>query len=105
MTKNQKRRITLMRQNHIGCAAIASELKLPLSTANTFCQRNGLEASDLARDTQIDHIDEASPGNDLISAGGSGNGTAAKSESLVKPGVSDGRPICEVTKGVVQNSG
>lgn len=47
MTKNQKRRITLMRQNHIGCAAIASELKLPLSTAKTICQRNGLEASDL----------------------------------------------------------
>ena len=54
---------------------------------------------------QIDNIAEASPGNDLISAGGSGNSTAAKSESLVKPGVSDDRPICEVTKGVVQNSG
>ena len=29
MTENQKRRITLMRQNHIGYAAIANELKLP----------------------------------------------------------------------------
>ena len=32
MTENQKRRITLMRQNHIGYAAIANELKLPSST-------------------------------------------------------------------------
>jgi len=104
MTKNQKRRITLMRQNHIGCAAISSELKLPLSTGKAFCQRNGLEASDLARDTQIDHIAEAAPGNDLISAGGSGNSTAAKSESLVKPGVSDDRPICEVTNTYADES-
>jgi len=39
----------------------------------------------LARDTQIENIAEASPGNDLISLGGRGNRTAAKSESLVKP--------------------
>ena len=81
MTTNQKRRITLMRQNHIGCAAVASELKLPLSTAKAFCQRNGLEAGDLARDTQIDNIAEASPGNDLISLGGRENRTAAKRQS------------------------
>ncbi len=81
MTTNQKRRITLMRQNPIGCAAVVSELKLPLSTAKAFCQRNGLEAGDLARDTQIDNIAEASPGNDLISLGGCENRTAAKRQS------------------------
>ena len=48
MTANQKRRITLMRQNHVGYAAIANELKLPLSTVKAFCRRNGLRASDAA---------------------------------------------------------
>jgi len=61
MTANQKRRITLMRQNHVGYAAIANELKLPLSTVKAFCRRNGLQASDLASDTQPENIAEASP--------------------------------------------
>ena len=47
MTANQKRRITLMRQNHVGYPAIANELKLPLSTVKAFCRRNGLQASDV----------------------------------------------------------
>ena len=55
MTENQKRRITLMRQNHIGYAAIANELKLPLSTVKAFCRRNSLQAGDLAGDTQIEN--------------------------------------------------
>ena len=68
MTENQKRRITLMRQNHIGYAAIANELKLPLSTVKAFCRRNGLQAGDLAGDTQIENISASSPDIDLIRA-------------------------------------
>ena len=98
MTENQKRRITLMRQNHVGYAAIANELKLPLSTVKAFCRSNGLQASDLASDTQIENIAESSPEIDLISAGSRGNSTTAtKPESLAKPGFSDDQPICEVT--------
>lgn len=98
MTANQKRRITLMRQNHVGYAAIANELKLPLSTVKAFCRRNGLQASDLASDTQPENIAEASPDIDLISAGSRGNSTTAtKPESLAKPSFSDDQPICEVT--------
>ena len=98
MTANQKRRITLMRQNHVGYAAIANELKLPLSTVKTFCRRSGLQASDLASDTQPENIAEASPDIDLISAGSRGNSTTAtKPESLAKPGFSDDQLICEVT--------
>ena len=98
MTANQKRRITLMRQNHVGYAAIANELKLPLSTVKSFCRRNGLQASDLASDTQPENIAEASPDIDLISAGSRGNSTTAtKPESLAKPGFTDDQPICEVT--------
>ena len=98
MTANQKRRITLMRQNHVGYAAIANELKLPLSTVKAFCRRNGLQASDLASDTQPENISETSPDIDLISAGSRGNSTTAtKPESLAKPGFSDDQPICEVT--------
>ena len=98
MTANQKRRITLMRQNHVGYAAIANELKLPLSTVKAFCRRNGLQASNLASDTHLENIAETSPGIDLISAGSRGNSTTAtKPESLVKPGVSNEQPICEVT--------
>ena len=98
MTANQNRRITLMRQNHVGYAAIANELKLPLSTVKAFCRRNGLQASDLASDTQPENIAEASPDIDLISAGSRGNSTTAtKPESLAKPSFSDDQPICEVT--------
>ena len=68
MTENQKRRITLMRQNHIGYAAIANELKLPLSTVKAFCRRNSLQAGDLAGDTQIENISASSPDIDLIRA-------------------------------------
>ena len=98
MTANQKRRITLMRQNHVGYAAIANELKLPLSTVKAFCRRNGLQASDLASDTQPENIAEASPDIDLISAGSRGNSTTAKkARALENTGFSDDQPICEVT--------
>lgn len=87
-----------MRQNHVGYAAIANELKLPLSTVKAFCRRNGLQVSDLASDTQPENIAEASPDIDLISAGSRVNSTTAtKPESLAKPGFSDDQPICEVT--------
>ena len=84
MTENQKRRITLMRQNHVGYAAIANELKLSLSTVKTFCRRNNLQAGDLASDTQPGNIAETPPGNDLISAGSRGNRDG--DVSIKKPG-------------------
>ena len=98
MTANQKRRITLMRQNHVGYAAIANELKLPLSTVKAFCRRNGLQASDLASDTQPENISETSPDIDLISAGSRGNSTTAKQpRALENIGISGNQPVCEVT--------
>ena len=98
MTANQKRRITLMRQNHVGYAAIANELKLPLSTVKAFCRRNGLQASDLASDTQPENISETSPDIDLISAGSRGNSTTAKQpRTLENIGISGNQPVCEVT--------
>lgn len=78
MTENQKRRITLMRKNHIGYAAIANELKLSLNTVKAFCRRNNLQAGDLASDTQPENISASSPSIDLISAGSRGNSTTAK---------------------------
>ena len=78
MTENQKRRITLMRQNHIGYAAIANELKLPLSTVKAFCRRNSLQAGDLAGDTQIENKSASSPDIDLIRADSRVNSTTAK---------------------------
>ena len=98
MTENQKRRITLMRQNHIGYAAIANELKLPLSTVKAFCRRNGLQAGDLAGDTQPEKISASSPEIDLISAGSRVNSTTAKQpRALANTGVSGDQPVCEVT--------
>ena len=98
MTANQKRRITLMRQNHVGYAAIANELKLPLSTVKAFCRKNGLQASDLASDTQPENISETSPDIDLISAGSRGNSTTAKQpRALENIGISGNQPVCEVT--------
>ena len=98
MTENQKRRIILMRKNHIGYTAIANELKLSLSTVKTFCRRNNLQAGDLASDTQPENISEALPDADLISAEIRGNSTTANRPG--KPentGFSDVQPICEVT--------
>lgn len=98
MTENQKRRITLMRQNHVGYAAIANELKLSLSTVKTFCRRNNLQAGDLASDTQPEKISALSPENDLISVESRGNSTTAKRPgALEKAGFPDGQPVCEVT--------
>ena len=98
MTANQKRRITLMRQNHVGYAAIANELKLPLSIVKAFCRRNGLQARDLASDTQPENISETSPDIDLISAGSRGNSTTAKQpRALENIGISGNQPVCEVT--------
>ena len=98
MTENQKRRITLMRQNHVGYAAIANELKLSLSTVKTFCRRNNLQAGDLASDTQPENIAETPPENDLISAGSRGNSTTAKQpRALENIGISGNQPVCEVT--------
>ena len=98
MTANQERRITLMRQNHVGYAAIAKELKLPLSTVKAFCRRNGLQASDLVGDTQPENIAETSPDIDLISAGSRGNTTRVKQpRTLENTGVSGNQPVCEVT--------
>ena len=102
MTENQKRRITLMRQNHIGYAAIANELKLPLSTVKDFCRRNSLQAGDLAGDTQIENISASLPDIDLIRADSRVNSTTAKQpRALENTGLSDSQPICEVTVSYV----
>ena len=98
MTENQKRRITLMRQNHVGYAAIANELKLSLSTVKTFCRRNNLQANDLASGTQPENISAPSLDIDLISAESRVNSTTAKQpRALENTGLSDGQPVCEVT--------
>ena len=100
MTENQKRRITLMRQNHIGYAAIANEL--PLSTVKAFCRRNSLQAGDLAGDTQIENISASSPDIDLIRVDSRVNSTTAKQpRALENTGLSDSQPICEVTVSYV----
>ena len=98
MNANQKRRITLMRQNHIGYAAIASELRLSLSTVKAFCRRNGLQSSNLTADTLPENIPASSPGIDLISAGSRGNSTTAKQpRALANTGFVGDQPVCEVT--------
>ena len=87
-----------MRQNHIGYAAIANELKLPLSTVKAFCRRNGLQAGDLAGDTQIENISASSPEIDLIRADSRVNSTTAKQpRALANTGISGDQPVCEVT--------
>ena len=75
MTETQRKRITKLRQQGFGYAAIASELRMPVGTVKTFCRRNNLQAGDLASDTQIENIAESSPEIDLISAGSRGNST------------------------------
>ena len=98
MTENQKRRITLMRQQHIGYSAIATELRLSLSTVKAYCRRNGLQAGDLPSDTQPENKAEASPDIDLIMSENRGNSTTVKRpRSLVNTGASGDQPICEVT--------
>lgn len=98
MTENQKRRITLMRQQHIGYSAIATELRLSLSTVKAFCRRNGLQADDLASDTQLENKAEKTPDNDLLMSENRGNSTTVKRPRGVEnTGFSDGQPVCEVT--------
>ena len=98
MTENQKRRIILMRKNHIGYAAIANELKLSLSTVKSFCRRNSLQSSDIETDTQPENISVSSQKVDLIRADSRVNSTTAKqSRALENTELSDGQPICEVT--------
>ena len=98
MTENQKRRIILMRKNHIGYAAIANELKLSLSTVKSFCRRNSLQSSDIETDTQPENISVSSQKVDLIRADSRVNSTTAKQpRALENTELSDGQPICEVT--------
>ena len=89
MTENQKRRIILMRKNHIGYAAIANELKLSLSTVKSFCRRNSL---------QPENISVSSQKVDLIRADSRVNSTTAKQpRALENTGLSEDSPVCEVT--------
>lgn len=98
MTENQKRRITLMRQQNIGYTTIANELKLSLNTVKAFCRRNSLMASDLANNTQPENISESSPKIDLLSAENRANTTACKRpRGLGNTEFSDSQPVCEVT--------
>lgn len=98
MTENQKRRIILMRKNHIGYAAIANELKLSLSTVKSFCRRNSLQSSDIETDTQPENISVSSQKVDLIRADSRVNSTTAKQpRALENTELLDGQPICEVT--------
>lgn len=98
MTENQKRRIILMRKNHIGYAAIANELKLSLSTVKSFCRRNSLQSSDIETDTQPENISVSSQKVDLIRADSRVNSTTAKQpRALENTGLSDDSPVCEVT--------
>ena len=97
MTNNQKKRITLLRQQGTGYARIASELKLSVSTVKTFCRRNRLMSSDLANDTQPERISETTPIVDLISAEKRGNSTDNRRGRLGTAGHSDDQPVCEVT--------
>ena len=98
MTENQKRRIILMRKNHIGYAAIANELKLSLSTVKSFCRGNSLQSSDIETDTQPENISVSSQKVDLIRADSRVNSTTAKQpRALENTELSDGQSICEVT--------
>ena len=98
MTANQKRRITLMRQQNVGYATIANELKLSLNTVKSFCRRNGLLSGSLESDTQLGNISDSSQKVDLISVGNRVNSTTAKQPgALVNTGVSGDQPACEVT--------
>ena len=102
MTENQKRRIILMRKNHIGYVAIANELKLSLSTVKSFCRRNSLQSTDIETDTQPENISVSSQKVDLIRADSRVNSTTAKQpRALENTGLSDSQPICEVTVSYV----
>ena len=98
MTDKQKRRITLMRQQHIGYSAIARELRLSLSTVKTFCRRNGLQGADLETDTQAEKKLEESPAIDLINPENRGNSRPAQVPGrLGNTRVSGNQPVCELT--------
>ncbi len=98
MTETQKKRITKLRRQGLGYAAIATELKMPLGTVKTFCRRNGLQSGDLESDTQHENISFEQPKSSLISVENRGNTTSASQpESLKNTGFQDGQPVCEVT--------
>lgn len=98
MTDLQKKRITKLRQQGFGYAAIAAELKMPVGTVKTFCRRNNLQTGDLSSDTQPENISESSPDIDLLSAENRGNTTACKRpRGLENTEFSDDQPVCEVT--------
>ena len=98
MTDLQKKRIGKLRQMGIGYAAIAKELKLPVGTVKTFCRRNGLQAEDLASDTQLENISEESPDIDLLSVENRGNTVSAKRPgTLANTGFPDGQPVCDIS--------
>lgn len=98
MTDMQKKRIGKLRQMGIGYAAIAKELKLPVGTVKTFCRRNGLQADDLASDTQLENKSEQLSNIDLLSAENRGNTvTAKRPRSLENSGVLGDQPVCGVT--------
>ena len=98
MTDLQKKRITKLRQQGFGYAAIAAELKMPVGTVKTFCRRNNLQSDDLASNTQPENISESSPKIDLLSDENRANTTACKRpRGLENTEFSDGQPVCEVT--------
>ena len=98
MTDYQKKRITKLRQQHFGYAAIAKELNLSLGAVKAFCRRNGLQSGNLASDTQPENLVLSSPETDLISVGSRGKTTTAKRPgALDKTGVPDDQPVCDVT--------
>ena len=92
MTDYQKKRITLMRKQHIGYATIASKLKLSLGSVKQFCRRNGLQSADLVHDTQPENISVLPPAVSLINAENRGNSSTAN-----RPGASVAAQSCEIT--------
>ncbi len=98
LTDYQKRRIQYLRQQNVGYATIASELKVPLGSVKAFCRRNGLQSADLTASTQLENITESSPNDNLISTGNRANSTTAiKRRKPVNTKLSAGQLFCEVT--------
>ncbi len=105
LTDYQKRRIKCLRQQNVGYATIASELKVPLGSVKAFCRRNGLQSADLTTSTQPEKITESSLNDNLISAGNRANSTTVNRRgSLVNTRLSAGLPVCEVTVSFADES-